>query len=106
MNEYRYLVVDARYEHIREDGAVKSRGVLVVVGISAEGYREILGVWSADSENESSWTEVFRELKERGLSGVQYIVSDDHSGLRAAIGRCFQGVIWQRCQVHFIRNVL
>jgi transposase-like protein len=106
VNEYRYLVVDARYEHIREGGEVKSQGVLLVVGISAKGYREILGVWNADSENENSWTEVFRELKERGLSGVQYIVSDDHSGLRAAIGRCFQGVIWQRCQVHFIRNVL
>jgi len=104
--EYRYLVVDARYEHIREEGEVKSCGVLVVVGISEEGYREILGVWGADSESENSWTEVFRDLKERGLRGVKYVVSDDHSGLKVAIDRCFQGVVWQRCQAHFMRNVL
>lgn len=104
--EYRYLVVDARYEHIRKEGEVKSCGELVVVGISEEGYREILGVWGADSESENSWTEVFRDLKERGLRGVKYVVSDDHSGLKAAIDRCFQGVVWQRCQAHFARNVL
>lgn len=103
--EYRYLVVDARYEHIREEGAVQSGGVLLVVGISAEGYREILGVWCADSESENSWTAVFRDLKERGLSGVKYVVSDDHRGLKAAIDRCFQGAVWQRCQAHFMRNI-
>jgi len=103
--EYRYLVVDARYEHIREEGAVQSGGVLLVVGISAEGYREILGVWCADSESENSWTAVFRDLKERGLTGVKYVVSDDHRGLKAAIDRCFQGAVWQRCQAHFMRNI-
>jgi len=106
VKEYRYLVVDARYENVREGGEVKSSGVLLVVGISEDGYRETLGVWSADSESERSWTEVFRDLKERGLCGVQYVVSDDHSGLKTAIGRCFQGVVWQRCQAHFRRNLL
>jgi len=104
--EYRYLVADARYEHVREEGAVQSSGVLLVVGISADGYREILGVWCADSESENSWTEVFRDLKERGLRGLKYVVSDDHRGLKAAIDRCFQGAVWQRCQAHFMRNML
>ncbi len=87
--DYPYLVVDA----------------LLVVGIGADGYREILGTWVADSENETSWSEVFKELKERGLKGVRYVVSDDHAGLVKAIGRHFQGVLWQRCQVHFVRNL-
>jgi len=100
-----YLVVDARYERIRRDGAIIPQGVLIVVGIDAEGYREVLGVWCADSESEASWSAVFRELKERGLHGVSYVVSDDHTGLTKAIAHQFQGAIWQRCQVHFIRNV-
>ena len=62
-------------------------------------------MWCADSESENSWTEVFRDLKERGLSGVKYVVSDDHRGLKAAIDRCFQGAVWQRCQAHFMRNI-
>ncbi|GAI58191.1 unnamed protein product, partial [marine sediment metagenome] len=78
---YPYLVVDARYEHIRSGFHVTSQGILLVVGISEDGHRELLGVWHADSENEQSWTDVFRELKERGLKGVEYVVSDDHSGL-------------------------
>ena len=103
---YPYLVMDARYEWIRRDGTVIHRGVLIVVGIDEDGYREVLGVWCADLESEATWSGVFRELKERGLAGVNYVVSDDHEGLKNAIARHFQGVIWQRCQVHFIRNVL
>jgi len=103
---YPYLVVDARYEKVRQGGQVVSQGVLLVVGISPEGYREILGVWVADSENETSWSEVFAALSRRGLEGVRYVVSDDHQGLRKAVERHFQGAIWQRCQVHLIRNVL
>jgi len=102
---YPYLVVDARVERIRRDGSVIPQSVLIVVGIDDEGYREVLGVWCADSESEVSWTTVFRELKERGLAGVAYVVSDDHRGLTKAVDRQFQGVIWQRCQVHFMRNV-
>jgi len=103
---YPYLVVDARYERIRRDGSIIPQGVLIVVGIDAEGYREVLGIWCADSESEASWSAVFRELKERGLHGVSYVVSDDHTGLTKAIAHQFQGAVWQRCQVHFIRNVL
>jgi putative transposase len=103
---YPYLVVDARGERIRRDGSIVPQSALIVVGIDNEGYREVLGVWCADSESEASWSTVFRELKERGLHGVSYVVSDDHTGLTKAIACQFQGTIWQRCQVHFIRNVL
>lgn len=103
---YPYLVVDARYEKVRRDHQVISQGVLVVIGISEEGYREVLGVWMADSESEASWSAVFGELLERGLTGVRFVVSDDHKGLRRAVDRHYQGAVWQRCQVHFMRNVL
>ena len=102
---YPYLVVDARGERIRRDGSVIPQSALIVIGIDSEGYREVLGVWCADSESEASWSTVFRELKERGLHGVSYVVSDDHTGLTKAIACQFQGAIWQRCQVHFMRNV-
>jgi transposase-like protein len=104
--EYIYLIADARYEHIRSGGCVTSGGVLIVVGVDNAGYREPLGVWAADSEHETSWTNVFNNLKKRGLRGVQYVVSDDHKGLKKAVFRCFQGALWQRCQVHFMRNIL
>lgn len=103
---YPYLMIDARYEKVRRGGEVIGQGVLIVVGISAEGLREVLGVWIADSESEAIWGEVFSELSRRGLRGVRYLVSDDHQGMRKAIERHFQGVLWQRCQAHFVRNVL
>lgn len=105
-NRYPYVIVDARYEKVRHGGAVQSRGVLLVVGISEEGYREVLGVWIADSESEASWGQVFGELKQRGLAGVRYVVSDDHAGLVKAVQRHFQGALWQRCQVHFVRTAM
>ena len=103
---YPYLVVDARYEKVRRGGAIVSQGVLIVVGVDEEGYREVLGVWVFDSESEASWGAVFSELKERGLMGVRYVVSDDHQGMVKAIERHFQGAVWQRRQVHFVRNAL
>jgi putative transposase len=103
---YPYLVMDARYEKVRQNGSVTSKGVLIVVGIDEDGYRETLGVWCEDLESEATWSGVFRELTGRGLAGVEYVVSDDHKGLIEAVKRCFQGIIWQRCQVHFIRNIL
>jgi transposase-like protein len=103
---YPYLVVDARYEKVRQGGSVVSQGVLVVCGIDERGYREVLGCWVAESESEASWGKAFAELKERGLKGVRYVVSDDHAGMVKAIGRHFQGAVWQRCQVHFVRNAL
>jgi transposase-like protein len=104
--EYPYLIFDARYEKVRRGGSVVSQGVLVAIGISAAGYREVLGGWVAESESEASWGAVFAELKERGLRGVRYVVSDDHKGMVKAIERHFQGAAWQRCQVHFLRNAL
>ena len=103
---YPYLIFDARYEKVRRGGSVVSQGVLVAIGISAAGYREVLGCWVAESESEASWGAVFSELKERGLRGVSYVVSDDHAGMVKAIERHFQGAVWQRCQVHFVRNAL
>lgn len=101
---YPYLVVDARYEKIRTGAGVVSRAVMIVVGIAACGHREILSVQIGDSENEVDWGLVFQDLKDRGLCGVCYVVSDDHKGLVKALERHFQNVLWQRCQVHFIRN--
>lgn len=104
--EYPYLMIDARYEKVRVNGRVVSQAVLVSGAINSEGLREILDWRVADSESEFSWDEVFQSLKLRGLRGVRMIVSDAHSGIRAAIERRFQGVAWQRCQVHFIRELL
>jgi len=101
-----YLMIDARYEKVRIEGHVVSQAVLVTAGINSEGMREILDWRVANSESEMTWDEVFQTLKTRGLHGVQMIVSDAHSGIRAAIERRFQGVRWQRCQVHFIREML
>ena len=103
---YPYLMIDARYEKVRRGGKVISQGVLMVVGISAEGLREVPGAWVADAESAVNWGEVLSHLSRRGLRGVRYVVSDDHQGMRRAIDRHFQGVLWQRCQVHFVRNIL
>jgi transposase-like protein len=102
---YPYLSVDARYEHVRVDGQVVSQGVLLVAGVRDDGHREILAVEVADTESEATYEALFRRLKTRGLPGVRLVTSDDHAGLRAAIARHFQGASWQRCQVHFARNV-
>jgi putative transposase len=103
---YPYLSVDARYEHVRVDGRVVSQGVLLVAGVREDGRREILAVEVADTESEATYEAVFRRLKARGVQGVRLVTSDDHAGLRAAIARHFQGASWQRCQVHFARNLL
>jgi transposase-like protein len=103
---YPYLVVDARYEHARVDGRVVSLGVLIVAGVRDDGRREILAVAEADTESEATYQDLFKRLKERGLRGVDLVTSDDHRGLTAAIARHFQGASWQRCQVHFARNLL
>jgi putative transposase len=102
---YPYLVVDARYDHARVDGRVVSVGVLVVAGVRDDGRREILAIEEADTESEATDHELFKRLKERGLQGVELVTSDDHRGLTAAIERHFQGASWQRCQVHFTRNL-
>jgi putative transposase len=103
---YPYLFVDARYEHVRVDGRVVSQGVLVASAIRSDGRREIVAVDVADTESEATYQALFRDLKARGLSGVRLVTSDDHAGLKAAITRHFQGASWQRCQVHYARNLL
>jgi putative transposase len=103
---YPYLFVDARYEKVRVDGRVVSQGVLIVLGVRDDGFREILGVEVADTESEAAYHELFRSLKARGLREVELVVSDDHEGLKAAVDRHFQGASWQRCQVHYARNLL
>src|SRR3712207_5921182 len=90
----------------RSDGRVVSQGVLLVSGVRDDGFREILAVEVADTESEATYQDLFRSLKARGLRGVELVVSDDHKGLKAAIERHFQGASWQRCQVHYARNLL
>jgi len=104
--QYPYLIVDAQYHKVREDHRIVSKGILTVIGISREGYREVLVVQCAPTENETTWSAVFKGLIDRGLQGVQLVISDDHKGLRSAIDRYFQDCQWQRCQVHYLRNLL
>jgi transposase-like protein len=104
--KYPYLVVDAHYEKVRREGRVLSTAVLWVIGISETGYREHLGVWTGPSESRDSWVRVFRDLVQRGLEGVEYVVSDEHAGLVQALGLYFPEAAHQRCQVHYMRNAL
>jgi transposase-like protein len=106
--EFPYVYLDATYIHVRDDalGQVVSRAVVIATGITAEGGREILGVDIGDSEDETFWTRFLRSLKDRGLSGVRLVISDAHAGLKAAIRKCFTGSSWQRCRVHYARNLL
>lgn len=104
--DYPYLVVDARYEKVREDGVIRSQAVLVAIGISQDGRRCVLAVEMANRESQSSWKEFLEGLRKRGLKGVQFVVSDDHAGLRKAIREVLPEALWQRCYVHFLRNAL
>jgi transposase-like protein len=106
LTAYRYLLIDARYEKVRVDGRVVSQAVLVAAGITSEGRREVLDWRLGDSETEATWADLFRTLKDRGLRGLALIVSDAHGGIRAAMARHFQGVPWQRCKVHFFREMM
>lgn len=103
---YPYLVLDARYEKVREDGAVRSQAVLIAIGISWEGKRSVLAVELASRESASSWRELLSGLRGRSLHGVEFVVSDDHAGLRRAIREVLPEAVWQRCYVHFLRNAL
>ena len=104
--DYPYLIVDARYEKVRENNRVVSKAFVVMVGITSEGHREILGCTVTNSESFEAWDAFIEGLKRRGLKGVEYVVSDDNKGLRNAISKHFQGTLWQRCQVHYMRNFL
>lgn len=103
--EYVYLMIDARYEKVRVEGKVVSQAVLVVMGVTSLGRKEILDWRVGDSESAQTWGELFLSLKDRGLRGVKMVISDAHSGIIAALQRHFQGVSWQRCRVHFKREL-
>jgi putative transposase len=103
---YPYLILDARYERVREGGVIRSQAVLVAIGINPDGYRQILGVELAGRESQTSWRDFLVALKERGLHGVEFVVSDDHQGLRRSLMEILPEAAWQRCYVHFLRNAL
>jgi transposase-like protein len=103
---YPYLIVDARYERVREAGVIQSQAVLIAIGINWEGRRQVLAVELANRESRSSWRDFLVKLRDRGLHGVEFVVSDDHAGLKAAIREIVAEAAWQRCYVHFLRNAL
>jgi putative transposase len=101
-----YVFLDATYLKARVAGRVVSRAVVIATGVTADGGREVLGLDVGDSEDGAFWTAFLRSLKARGLAGVQLVVSDTHTGLKAAIAAVMAGAGWQRCRVHFLSNVL
>jgi putative transposase len=103
---YPYLICDARYERVREGGVIVSQAVSIAVAVDWEGRRQILAVDLANRESRSSWRDFLLGLRKRGLSGVEFVVSDDHAGLKAAIREVLPEAVWQRCYVHFLRNAL
>ena len=96
-----YLILDARYERVREAGIITSRAVLIAVAVDGEGQRQVIGVDLANRESRSSWRDFLVGLKERGLFGVEFVVSDSHPGLKQAIREVLPGADWQRCYVHY-----
>lgn len=105
LGESRYVWVDALYEKVRMDERVESMAVIVATGVNPQGRREVLGLDVIPAESEEGWTGFLKSLKERGLTGVQLVISDAHAGLKAAIRKVLKAE-WQRCKVHFYRNVL
>src|SRR3954463_12923195 len=101
-----YVFLDATYCKARVNRRVVSQAVVIATGVRADGWREVLGFAVGDSEDGAFWTAFLRTLKTRGLSGVQLVISDAHAGLRSAIAAVLLGASWQRCRVHFLRNVL
>ena len=99
-----YVMLDARYEKVREAGAVRTRAVQIAVGIDTVGRRHLLAVELADRESENTWTTFLSGLKARGLKGVAYVASDSHEGLKHAVAKVLPMALWQRCAVHFLRN--
>ena len=103
---YPYVFLDATYVKGRVDKRVVSRACVVAMGVSRDGNREILGIEIGDSEDKVFWTEFLQSLRSRGLAGVELVISDHHLGLKGAIQEVLVGSAWQRCRVHFMRNVL
>jgi len=103
---YPYVWLDALYLKVRQNHRIVSLAVVIAIGVRASGEREVLGFEVGASEEQSFWQAFLRGLVERGLTGVQLVISDAHTGLKAAIEAVFHGASWQRCRVHFMRNVL
>src|SRR5436309_615199 len=101
-----YLILDARYERVREAGVIVSQAVLIAIGIDWDGRRQVLAVELANRESRSSWRDFLLGLKARGLHGVEFVVADDHAGVRAALREVLAEAAYQRCYVHFLRNAL
>jgi putative transposase len=104
--EHRYLWVDATYHKVRVDGRVISQATVVAVAVTSEGDRQVLGLDVGPSEDRAFWTAFLRSLVKRGLHGVRLVISDAHEGLKQAIATVLSGTTWQRCRVHFMRNLL
>ncbi len=103
---YPFIIADAIYLKVREDHRVKSKALYIAIGINNAGRKEILGFDVFDSEKNTTWKAFFESLKSRGLRGTDIVISDAHTGLVEAIRECFPGASWQRCQVHFVRNII
>ena len=103
--DWPYLWIDATYVKVRSQGRIVSVAVIVAVGVNADGRREILGMDVGPSEAEPFWTAFLRKLARRGLRGVKLVISDAHEGIKAAVSKLLHAS-WQRCRVHFMRNVL
>jgi len=103
---YPYVFLDATYCKARVNHRVVSQAVVIATGVTGDGRREVLGFDVGDSEDGAFWTAFLRSLKARGLAGVQLVISDAHTGLKQAVGAVMFGASWQRCRVHFLRNVL
>jgi transposase-like protein len=106
LGQIRYLILDARYEKMRHGGIVRDAAVLSAIGIGPDERRRVLGVSVALSEAEVHWRAFLESLQARGMRGVEYVVSDDHAGLRAARRAVLGGATWQRCQFHLARNAI
>lgn len=104
--KYPYIIVDVVYIKVRENNWVVSKACHMAIGITEKGNGEIIGLDLSSSESEYSWSNFFEYSKARGLSGLKMVISDAHKGLVIAIKETFVNVIWQRCQVHFLRNIL
>jgi putative transposase len=104
--QFPYVFLDATYCKARVNHRVVSQAVVIATGVRADGWREVLGFAVGDSEDGAFWTAFLRSLKARGLGGVQLVISDAHTGLKQAISAVLLGAAWQRCRVHFLRNVL
>ena len=103
--EWPYLWIDATYVKVRQDGRIVSVAVIVAVGVNSDGRREVLGMDVGPSEAETFWTDFLRKLARRGLRGVKLVISDAHEGIKASVAKVMNAT-WQRCRVHFMRNVL